>query len=192
MERRQRKSRSKIRRLPADLRAKLDEWLLDGSVTHAEAAAALNERLAARGAAERVSRDVVGRYDRRTRALGVRMREARQAAEVWVAKLGAAPQGQVGLLVNEILHTLAFEISLKLKEGELTTESLPVLIGQIKELSLTAQRLEAAASANVKREREVRRLTAEDLARRAEDATGKSQAITTERLRALVAEVYGA
>ncbi len=185
------KTRGTIDALPADLRRSLDEWLRANRLTHGAAAQRLNEYLAERGATARVSRDAVGRYDRRMRAVGGRLREARAAAEAWIGKLGAAPQGQVGLLVNEILRTLAFDISLELQEGELNKESLPATIAQLKQLSLAAQRLETAAATNVAREREVRRLAAEDLARRAESAAGAGRPITPERLRAIVREAYG-
>ncbi len=162
-------------------------------MTHATATDLINEYLASRGEAQRVSRSAVGRYDQRMRHVGARLRESRAAAEAWIDKLGAAPQGQLGHLVNEILRTLAFGISLKLQEGELSEASLPALITQLKQLSVAAATLERASSENVKREVEIQRRAAEDLAGRAEGEAGSSGGpITPERLRALVAEVYGA
>ncbi len=183
---------SSIGKLPADLRKMLDEWLSGTAVTQAEAAARINGYLAARGETARISRYAVGRYDQRLRRLGERLRESRQIAEAWIDKLGAAPQGKLGLLVNETLRTLAFDISLKLHEGELSEESLPRLIGQLKQLSTAVQTLERTASENLKRQTEIERRAAENLASEAEKRTADGgQAVTPERLREIVRDVYG-
>ena len=181
-----------IDRLPADLREMLDDWLRDASVTQTEAAARLNDYLAARSKNFRVSRHAVSRYDRRMRRVGKRLRESRQIAEAWIDKLGAAPQGQLGLLVNEILRTLAFDISLKLHEDELTEESLPRLIEQLKKLSAAAQILERTASENLKLKNESERRAAEELARQVEKRTADDErTVTPEQLRQIVRDVYG-
>ena len=170
----------------------LDDWLRDASVTQTEAAARLNDYLVARSKNFRVSRHAVSRYDRRMRRVGKRLRESRQIAEAWIDKLGAAPQGQLGLLVNEILRTLAFDISLKLHEDELTEESLPRLIEQLKKLSAAAQILERTASENLKLKNESERRVAEELARQVEKRTADGErTVTPEQLRQIVRDVYG-
>ena len=183
---------SSIDKLPADLREMLDDWLRDASVTQIEAAARLNDYLAARSKNFRVSHHAVSRYDRRMRRVGERLRESRQIAEAWIDKLGATPQGQIGLLVNEILRTLAFDISLKLHEDELTEESLPRLIEQLKKLSAAAQILERTASENLKLKNESERRAAEELARQVEKRTADGErTVTPEQLRQIVRDVYG-
>ncbi len=179
-------------KIPSDLRKKLEAWLSDTSISQAEATAKLNDYLAARGETTRVSVHAVGRYDRRMRRISDRLRESRQIAEAWVDKLAAAPEGQVGRLLNEILRTLAFDISLKLHEGELTEQSLPRLIEQLKKLSATAQTLERTASENLKLHSEIERRAAEKLVSEAEKrmAGGKPR-VTPERLREIVRDVYG-
>lgn len=183
---------SNILRLPDDLRDKLDDWLRDTSITYAQAAAKLNEHLAARGEPLRIGYLSIGRYDRKMRLIGERLRQSRQIAEAWVEKLGALPEGKIGLLINEILRTLAFEISIKLHEGELTAESLPRLIEQLRKLSLAVESLERATSEQTGRQREIERRAAQDFARQVEKrAAGGARPITSEQLREIVREVYG-
>ena len=182
---------STVDRLPDDLRGMLDAWLRDTSITHAQAADKLNEYLAARGETARISRTAVGRYDRRMRRIGERLRESRQIADAWIDKLGAAPEGRMGLLLNEILRTLAFEISIKLHEGKLTEESLPQVIEQLKKLSKTVESVERTAFEQARRRKEIERRAAENLANEVEKRADGSGAVTPEQLREIVCEAYG-
>ncbi|MDT8428504.1 MAG: DUF3486 family protein [Pseudomonadales bacterium] len=153
---------STIDQLPAQAREALHTWLRDPGITQTEATERLNALLADVGADQPISRHAVNRYDLKMRDVGQRLQQSRAVAEVWIAKLGAAPQGKLGHLVNEMLRTLAFDLTLKLQEGELTAESLPAVIDQLKHLSLSVARLERAASENVKREQEIRRQAAQE------------------------------
>jgi HD-GYP domain-containing protein (c-di-GMP phosphodiesterase class II) len=58
--------------------------------------------------------------------------------------------------VNEIVRTMAFDVSMILQEGGVDEKTAPRAVKMMKELALTMQRLEAAASMNVKRETEIR------------------------------------
>ena len=155
---------STINRLPEDILEKLQELLRDQRVTQLEATARINEILSQEGHDERLTKSAVNRYDLKMREAGEKLRQSREVAKMWIGKLGAAPQGQVGNLVNEILRTLAFDLSLKLQNEELTAESLPGVIGQVKGLSLAVQRLEASSTINVKREAEIRKQALNDAA----------------------------
>lgn len=147
---------SSINLLPTEARDALHEWLRDAGITQTEATERLHALLEDIGWEEdKPSRHAVNRYDMKMREVGEKLRHSRQVAEVWVGKLGAAPQGQLGHLINETLRTLAFDLTLKLQDGELTDESLPGVIDQLKNLSLSVVRLERAASENVKREAEI-------------------------------------
>lgn len=161
---------SSIDRLPPDILDKLHELLRDPRVTQLEATRAINEILATEGVPERVTKSAVNRYDLKMREAGDKLRQSREVARMWIGKLGAAPQGQVGNLVNEILRTLAFDLSLKLQGEELTAESLPGVIDQVKALALAVQRLEASSTMNVKREAEIRKQALEAAA----DAVGET------------------
>lgn len=160
---------SSIDRLPHDVLEQLQALLRDPRVTQLEATARINAILAEDGHPERVSKSALNRYAMRMEEVGARLRQSREVAEMWIGKLGAAPQGQIGHLVNEILRTLAFDLSLQLQNGELDEEAMPGVIKMLKDLSLSVVRLEQAASENVKREQEIR----EQARREAADAAEK-------------------
>ncbi len=148
---------STIDRLPEDILERLQELLRDPRVTQLDATAKINEILEADGRDERLSKSAVNRYSLSMRQAGEKLQQSREIAKMWIGKLGAAPQGQVGNLVNEVLRTLAFDLSLKLQDAELNEETIPDVIHNLKALALAAQRLEASATLNVKREAEIRR-----------------------------------
>ena len=148
---------STIDRLPADVLERLQELLRDPRISQLDATARINEILEEEGHEERLSKSAVNRYDLSMRKAGEKLQQSREVAKMWIGKLGAAPQGQVGNLVNEVLRTLAFDLSLKIQDAELTEESLPGVIGNLKALSLAVQRLEASSTMNVKRETEIRK-----------------------------------
>lgn len=160
---------SSIDRLPTDIREQLQELLRDPRVTQLEATARINAVLEEDGHPERVTKSAVNRYAVRMDEVGKKLRQSREVAEMWIGKLGAQPQGQVGHMVNEILRTLAFDLSLQLQNGEVSEESMPGVIDNLKNLSLSVMRLERAASENVKRETEIR----EQAQREAADTAAK-------------------
>ena len=183
---------SSIDRLPEPVRESLHAWLRDPGITQTQATARLNLLLTELGVEQRVSRHAVNRYDLRMRAVGEKLRHSRQVAEAWMGKLGAEPQGKLGHLINEILRTLALDITLKLQEGELDPESLAEMISHLKQLSLATIRLERAASENVKREVHIKRQAGLELAEKAEAESNSGRALTPERIREIVREAYGA
>ena len=185
---------SSIRRLPTDLREALEAWLRDKRLTQVEAAERLNAFLAERELPQ-VSRRAVNRYARSMDKVGERMRQSREMADSWIARLGEQPSGRVGDLVISMMTTLVYEINLKLQDAEIDVDSLPGLSRQLRELSLTVQRLQRASKVSAERELQIReeerREAAEDLARRAESEAGASGSVSAERLRQIAREVYG-
>ena len=169
---------SSIERLPPDILEQLQALLRDPRVTQLDTVQRINELLEAEGREERVSKSALNRYAVRMNAVGEKLRQSREVAEMWIAKLGAQPQGQLGHLVNEMLRSMAFDLALKLQEGELTEESMPAVIEMVKELSLSVTRLERASSENVKREaairKEERERAAEEAATAAESAARRA------------------
>ena len=99
-----------------------------------------------------VSRSAVGRYKQDFEKVAKRMREAREVAQVWVAKLGDEPQGDIGRLVIEVLRTLVFQISMDEVEtgGESDAKSAYFLSKSIKELE-TAARHSAEREINIRK-----------------------------------------
>lgn len=184
---------SSIRRLPPDLREALDAWLRDQSLTQVEAAAQLNEHLAARELAP-VSRSAVNRYALSMEKVGERMRQSREMADAWIAKLGSQPSGKVGQLVVDMLKTMVYEINLKLQDEELDSESMPGVVRQLRELSLTIQRLEQASYRNEKRESEVRDRARREAAEAAAEAAGEAaseQGLSAETVGLIKRKVLG-
>lgn len=185
-----RRQTSSIEKLPPDILEKLHELLRDPRVTQLDATRRINEVLADNGHEERVSKSSLNRYSQRMEQAGERLRHSRQVAEMWIAKLGSQPQGQLGHLVNEMLRTLAFESTLKLQEGILTEEDLPGVIDNLKHLSLAMQRLEKATSDNVKREQELRKQLAAEAAEKAE-TTLVSQGISADSIAQIKRDILG-
>ena len=68
-----------------------------------------------------------------------------------LGRLGAEPQGEVGKLLNEMVRSIAFEMTMDISDG--TLEATPKMV---KDLSIAIERLEKAASENVKRDAEIR------------------------------------
>ncbi len=165
---------STITRLPEDILERLQELLRDPRITQLEATSKINEILEAEGYQDRVSKSAVNRYSLQMREAGEKLRQSREVAKMWIGKLGAAPQGQLGNLVNEILRTLAFDLSLKLQDAELNEESIPGVISQLKALALSVQRLEASSTMNVKRESEIRKQALEQAANEVEREVKKA------------------
>jgi hypothetical protein len=190
MAERTRQAQSSIDLLPEDIKSRLQELLRDPRVTQLAATAKINEILAAEGHPDRLSKSSVNRYDLQMREAGARLRQSREVAGMWIGKLGAAPQGQVGNLVNEILRTLAFDLSLKLQETDLTADSIPEVIEMLRGLSLSAMRLEKAASENVKREEEIRKQALTKAAERVA-GTGKKLGITQETIDTIRKDILG-
>lgn len=175
---------STITQLPPDILEQLQALLRDPRVAQLDATARINAILAERGAPP-VSKSAVNRYAVRMEEVGARLRQSRQVAQMWIGKLGAEPQGQVGHLLNEIVRTLAFEAAMHFAEDE-----TPIDPRSLKELAIAVHRLEQAAGDAVRREAEIRKKAAEELADKVEKEAGGG-AITPERLRAIMRESYG-
>lgn len=150
---------STVEQLPPDILEQLQAMLRDPRVSQLEVTQQINAVLAAQGHPERVSKSAVNRYSQRMEQVGERLRQSRAVAEMWIGKIGATPQGQLGHLVNEILRTLAFDMSMQLQDDAVVATSMEDragVIDMLKDLSLSVVRLEKAASENVKREQEIR------------------------------------
>jgi len=165
---------SSVEQLPPEVLEQLQSWLRDPRVTQLDAAGRVNAVIdqvnADLGDDEQpihhVSKSALNRYAQKMEQYGERLRQSREVADMWISRLGAQPQGQVGHLTNELIRTLVFEVSMKLQESELDAESLPGVTDQLKDLALTAQRLEKASSENVKREAEIKKQAQEEAAER--------------------------
>jgi hypothetical protein len=190
---------STIDRLPPDIKSSLQGWLQDPRITQEEATGRANALLSEVGLPERVSKSAINRYAIRMSEVGEKLRQSRDVADMFISKVGAAPQGQMGLLINEILRTLAFDISLKIQDADLKDpETLASTIDQVKALALATQRLEQSASINIKREGEIRKQALEEAGKKASAAvdaasgsSGKTP-LSAEEFKRILRDSYGA
>jgi hypothetical protein len=177
--------KSSIDLLPKEMRDALHALLHDPAVGQVETAKRMNELLAAEGNEQRISKSAVNRYSMRMDAIGAKMRQSREVAEMWIGKLGSQPQGEVGKLLNEFTRTMAFETALSLSENE---EPLPPKL--LKDLALAIKHLEEAATVNDKREAEIRKQATSEAAE-AIDNVAKSQGLTREGVQAIKDQILG-
>lgn len=178
---------SKIDQLPEEVKRLLDALLRDKGYTQQQILAEVNKQLSQLGIPkeEQLSRSGLNRYASRMEAIGKKMRETNAIAQAWVTQLGDQPQGQLGRLVTQMVHTLAFELTLDLQEGE-----DPANIGVLKDLALTIQRLEAAEMQSLKREKEIRQAFAEQAAS-AVEAVAKAAGLTAQAVSTIKNEILG-
>lgn len=179
------RQQSSIDRLPEDVRTQLQELLRDPRVTQLDATAKINAILEEEGHEERVSKSAVNRYALKMEEVGAKLRQAREISKMWIGKLGAAPQGEVGKLLNEMVRTLAFDAVVTMAEG-----AAPIEPKMIKDLAIGIERLEKAASENVKREEEIRRRAMQEAADKAEKIAKKG-GLSADAVQTIRREILG-
>lgn len=180
---------STIDLLPPEIKAELQAWLQDPRITQQEATERANSLLKVMGLPERLSKSSVNRYSVKMEEVGQKLRQSREIAQMYISQVGAAPQGQTGLLINEMLRSMAFELSLKIQEADVEDpEAMSATIGQIKNLALTMQRLEQSASINVKREADIKKTALEDAAKTME-ATAKNEGVSADTIQRIRRDV---
>ena len=177
-------AQNSIKSLPPALLEQLQEWLRDPAITQIEATERLNALLAEIGEPPR-SKSAVNRYAMKMNEIGSKIQQSREVAQMWIAKLGNEPQGQVGQLLNEIIRTLAFRTTLHMAEGE-----EPVEPKALKELAWAIEKLEQAATINDKRQREIEQAALAKAAAQVE-ATAKSQGLSDEAITIIKQKILG-
>ncbi|BCV29208.1 DUF3486 family protein [Shewanella algae] len=179
--------RSKVDLLPADIRKRLDAGLRDGSIQQIDLLDEINALIKAAGLPEeqQLSRAGLNRYASKMEAVGKSLREMREITQVWTAELGDKPTGEVTKLILEMARSQLFKALLNESE---TGEAADV--GMIKDAMLAVQRLESAAMASHKREKEIRQAFAAEAANAAEKVA-KSAGLTREAVAQLKNEILG-
>ena len=180
-----------IPKLPESVREALNGWLRDPGISQGEAADRTNALLEELGVEERVSRQVVNRYDLRMRKVGQELQESREVADAWIAQLGSAPGGKLGHLVTEMIRVLSFEVTLKMKEGKLTEESLPGVIKSVSQLALMSQRIERASDLSVNREAKIRRSEREKAAEAAAKSLSRQKGLSQDTIETIKKDILG-
>lgn len=158
---------SKVDLLPQAIKDELHKLLRDKSMTQQDIRVAINELIDEHGLSDgmKLSRTGLNRYATRMEDVGAKIRQSREVAEAWTAKLGDAPTSDVGKLLQEIVRTLAFETSIHMTESD--KPSTPKALAQ---MALAIQRVEQAALASHKREKEIRAAFAAEVAESTEKA----------------------
>ncbi|MDE0165696.1 MAG: DUF3486 family protein, partial [Bryobacterales bacterium] len=182
---------STIEKLPREVREALDEWLRDRTITQAEATRRTNAMLEELGLSQRITQGALNRYAARMTLAGEKMRQSREITEAWIDKLGSAPGGKLAHIVIELLRTLAYDLTLSLHEGDLDDKSLPRVVNAAARVALMVQRLEQSSEIVARRERQLKREAAEELAAKAARESKAGRAISPERLREIIREAYG-
>ena len=175
---------SSIDKLPADILEQLQVLLRDPRVSQLNATIEINTILEQQGH-DTVSKSAVNRYSMKWSEVGARLIESREIAKMWIGKLGNAPQGQVGKLLNEIIRTLAFDTAMHMAEGD-----EPVAPKLLSQLALAVQRLESAANMNEEREKQIRKEAAAQAADVAEKSL-TSQGMSKEAIDTIKKEILG-
>ena len=178
--------------LPEHIRAELQALIQDPRITIIEATERINAVLAREGHEDRLSKSSVGRAAQRWKKIGDRIRQTREIGEMFIAKVGAAPMGDVGLAINEMLRTMACELSEKILDADLEDpETMNATIDQVKALALAVQRLEQSASVNVKRKAEIQKQALEKAASVAVKAAKSIRGATDDQIEQIRADILG-
>lgn len=104
-----------------------------------------------------VSRSAVGRYTFKTRATMAKLREVREVAAVWADKFGSEPDGDVGQLVGQVLHAIAYQQASQMADADGTEKEsagpreLMFLAGALKDIA-AANKLSADRILKVRKE----------------------------------------
>lgn len=186
-DKRTRGRRSKIDLLPEEIKDQLNSMLRDGRLEQQEILDIVNGQIEDAGLKDdaKLSKSGLNRYATRMEQVGAKIRQAREVAEVWTAKLGDAPTSEVGKLLQEVVRTMAFETGMALSES-----GDPVPPKALSQLALAIQRVEQAAMVSHKREKEIRQEFASEAAEAAEKIA-KKQGLTREGVKALKNEILG-
>jgi len=151
---------SSIDRLPESIREQLMAMLRDPRLTQVAVREKINAILEEDGHPQRLSYSAVNRYKLRMDKIGARLKQSREVARMWIGKLGAEPQGEVGKLLNEMVRNLAFDATLAMAD-----QDDPVEPKMLRDLAVAIEKLEKAASENVRRDEQIRRQALEAAAK---------------------------
>ncbi len=100
--------KSKVNLLPEEIRQTLNAFIRSGDMTQKDIRTEINKMIDEAGLPEdaKLSRTGFNRYAKRMEEIGQKIKEAREVAEVWAAKLGEAPTSELGKLLQDSVRTL--------------------------------------------------------------------------------------
>lgn len=167
--------KSAIKQLDPAIREAADAAIREGRATIEEITALINSMGGA------VSKSAVGRYKQQAEAQMARYREAQEVAKVWIGKLQADPEGDVGRLLAEMLRTTAFQTLGDIEAG--SPQDVMFLAKALKDLA-SADKLTADRILLVRRE------AAKDAAEKV-SSVGKAKGLSAETVAELRKEILG-
>jgi len=171
-ERKTRGKRSKIDLLPTAIKAELDLLLRDNKMTQKDILNIVNALIDEAGLSDdiKLSPAGVNRYASKMETIGADIKAAREMSEMWVAKLGTKPTGDVTMLLMEMLRSQYFKLMVKANDNP--DEVLdPKTIGN---LALSIQRLERAALLSIEKEKQIKKAFAEEVESNVTDTAKKA------------------
>lgn len=119
--------KSSITRLDPRIREAVDAAIREGRLTIEELVDLVNTQ------GGRISPSAMGRYRQTAEAQMARYREAQEVAKVWIGKLEADPNGDIGRLLPEMLRMVAFQQLADIdEETGITPKDLDLLSRAIK------------------------------------------------------------
>lgn len=189
-EKRTRGRRSKVDLLPEEIRKELDAQLRDGRLTQKDILDYINDlidqsQLPPDDKDElKLTRSGLNRYASHVETVGKDLRELREVSNALVAQLGDKPTGDLSRIILEIGRTQLFKAMMSNASED------KMDIGMIKDAMLAAQRLEAAAMHSHKRETEIRKAFAQEVAV-ATEKVAKSAGLTADGVALLKREILG-
>lgn len=144
---------SSIRKLPPEIRKEVHRLIGEGATIDA-----IVEQLQNLGAD--ISRSATGRYKQKYEDQLKRYREAREVASVWVQKIGKDPDSDVGLLLGELLKTVAFSQLADMAGSDKPTKPMDIML-----LAKAIQSLESSTTAGLKRRDAIRKQVIQEAAK---------------------------
>jgi hypothetical protein len=120
---------SSIELLPADVRGELDRKLAAGQLTLDQ----LLDDLQDQGVS--ISRSALGRYRKTFEDTAAKLRESREVAQAFAKELGTVPNDEMGQMLIELVHTMAFRMMSQPEAEKFKTSDLMKLAITLKSLS---------------------------------------------------------
>ena len=182
--------KSKIDLLPPEIRQTLNAFIRSGDMMQKDILKAVHEMCDEAGlpSVAKPGRTSFNRYAQRMEETGQRLRQSREVAEVWTAKLGDAPTSDVGKLLQEFVRTMAFETSMHMMDESNEGKAIPPKA--LAQLALVIQRIEQASMISHKVEKEIRAAFAKEVADQTEKIMKKA-GITSDTVADIKKEILG-
>lgn len=120
-----------------------------------------------------ISQSGLNRYALKMEAVGRRMRESREMAEMWTAKLGEEPTANLTSLIVDMLQSATFDLLLRIDGNDDGGDS-GVTADTVNKLALGVQRLARAHSVSARREQEIRLAALKEASEKLADRDGLS------------------